>query len=536
MSETNYLKGLSGTGSGRMTTRVNVFDQTTRQIRCIEKTHDYIGDGNPITEEELEVGKLYTFVGGSAECYGNMVYLEELPSAYGYQYYLFEELEPYDEAILLHAQEQWLMMELERGEESARNGKFIPAEEVIEKIRTELNSFDSEAEEKYSGSRILYFIRNNLDNWEQELNKRQIRTSHNGNRVCFKYGIEGNFSDPLVCEARGIIIDIAHQMVLCRPFDKFFNVQEQYASDIDWETARVLEKIDGSLIKLYWYNGEWVFATSSTCDASEAPVAGYRDLTYRDIILRADNYGKIPFDNLNKRKTYLFELVSPMTQVVIRYDKTTLYYLATRDNMTGNEVDDDEFEGFKSPKSFFLRSVDECIKAAMELNRDSNDDVKDEGFVVVDGNNNRIKIKSPAYIALHRAVTNKVFTAKRMAEMFCQGTDLVKLAKDIPKEARVIKYYDWQFEEVRQKVREMAEYARALYEEYDHDRGAVASMIKSSPYAWAGFAALDSDKDTDNLMKMLTVSKLEKLITEYRFEEGLHISHVKSEEYTCGNL
>ena len=120
--------------------------------------------------------------------------------------------------------------------------------------------------------------------------------------------------------------------------------------------------------------------------------------------------------------------------------------------------------------------------------------------------------------------------------MFCQGTDLVKLAKDIPKEARVIKYYDWQFEEVRQKVREMAEYARALYEEYDHDRGAVASMIKSSPYAWAGFAALDSDKDTDNLMKMLTVSKLEKLITEYRFEEGQHISHVKSEEYTCGNL
>ena len=518
MSEANYLKGLIEDASGRKTTRVNVFDQTTRQIRCIEKTHDYIGDGNPITEEELEVGKLYSYVGGSAECYGNMVYLEELPSSYGYQSYLFEELEPYDEAILLHAQEQWLISELDKSEEDIRKGRCAPADEVHERIRSELNSINNETEGKYSGSRILYFIRNNPDNWQQELNKRQIRTSHNGNRVCFKYGIEADFSDPLVCEARGIIIDIAHQMVLCRPFDKFFNVQEQYASDIDWDTAKVLEKIDGSLIKMYWYNGEWVFATSSTCDASEAPVAGYRDLTYRDIILRADNYGKIPFDNMNKRKTYLFELVSPMTQVVIRYDTTTLYYLATRDNMTGQEVEDEEFEGFKRPKSFPIKTIDECISAATELNKDSEADLKDEGFVVVDGKHDRIKIKSPAYIAMHRAVTNKVFSAKRMTELFLQNADLAKLAKEFPRDARIIKYYDWQFEEVRHKVREMAEYARALYEEYDHDRGAVASMIKSSPFAWAGFAALDSDKDTDDLMKMLTISKLEKLITEYDME------------------
>ena len=182
-------------------------------------------------------------------------------------------------------------------------------------------------------------------------------------------------------------------------------------------------------------------------------------------------------------------------------------------------MDEDEFEEFKRPESFPLRSVDECIKAAMELNQDSNDDLKDEGFVVVDGKHNRIKIKSPAYIAMHRAVTNKVFSAKRMTELFLQNADLVKLAKDFPREARIIKYYDWQFEEVRYKVKGMAEYARALYEEYDHDRKAVASMIKSSPYAWAGFAALDSDIDIDDLMKLLTSSKLEKLITEYRFEE-----------------
>lgn len=116
MSSTGHLRGLSGGESGKKTKSVNVFDQTPRQIRCIEKTHDYLGDGNPITEEELEVGKLYSYVGGSAESYGNMVYLEELPSRYGYQSYLFEEFFSYDEAVLFQAHEKWSGCNCPRGQ------------------------------------------------------------------------------------------------------------------------------------------------------------------------------------------------------------------------------------------------------------------------------------------------------------------------------------------------------------------------------------------------------------------------------------
>ena len=103
--------------------------------------------------------------------------------------------------------------------------------------------------------RILEFIKNNPDTWEEKLNEKFIRTNHNGDLVCFKYATEADFSDPLVCEARGIIIDVVQRVVVCWPFDKFFNVQEQYAADIDWNSARVLEKIDGSMIKLFWYKG-----------------------------------------------------------------------------------------------------------------------------------------------------------------------------------------------------------------------------------------------------------------------------------------
>ncbi len=361
-------------------------------------------------------------------------------------------------------------------------------------------------------SRILEYIKNNPDNWEQKLNKRAIHTNHRDELVCFKYGVEADFSDPLVCEARGIIIDIAEQKVVCWPFDKFFNVQEQYAADIDWQSARVLEKIDGSMIKLFWYKDEWRFATSSTCDARDAAVQGYKDLTYAHVIARAVNFKEIPFDFLNRDCTYIFELVSPLTQVVIKYESTVLFFLAAKNNVTGEESDT-ELGAFLKPRCFPLNSLEECMTAALELNKGEN--IEDEGFVVVDAKHNRVKIKSPAYLAMHRMSTNKVFTAKRMSELFCQGEDFSKLAKDFPSSAHVIKYYDWQFAEVRHKTENMILYSRRLFEEYDCDRKAVAMAIKDSPYAWAGFKAIGNSKDASDIMKLLAPANVEKLIKEY---------------------
>lgn len=361
-------------------------------------------------------------------------------------------------------------------------------------------------------SKILEYIKGNPATWEVDFEKKHIHINRKGDLACFKYVIEADFADPLVCEARGIIIDIAEKEVVCWPFDKFFNVQEQYASDIDWSSARVLEKIDGSMIKLFWYKNAWRFATSSTCDAKDACVPGYRDLTYADIILRAENYKSIPFEKLDKGKTYIFELVSPQTQVVIKYKMTALFFLSSKNNLTGEETDAD-LDGFRKPKSFPLQSIDECLKAAFELN--DGDDVEKEGFVVVDKMYRRIKIKSPDYVAMHRISTNRVFTAKRMSELFCQGEDFHKLAMDFPSDAHIIKYYDWQFTEMTHKAEDMMQYSRRLYEEYDHDRKTVALAIKDSPYAWAGFKAIGNDEEVASIVALLAPSNVEKLIKAY---------------------
>ena len=70
---------------------------------------------------------------------------------------------------------------------------------------------------------------------------------------------------------------------------------------------------------------------------------------------------------LNEDYTYIFELVSPQNQIVIRYEKTLLFYLAARNNKTGEEVDN-ELPGFIKPKSYSLRTLEECVEAAETLN------------------------------------------------------------------------------------------------------------------------------------------------------------------------
>lgn len=77
--------------------QINVFKQLKRKILCIANEHDDQGDGTIIHGDKLEVGKQYTFGKGEMMSYGAMVHLEELPCEYGYQAFLFEELQSYDE-------------------------------------------------------------------------------------------------------------------------------------------------------------------------------------------------------------------------------------------------------------------------------------------------------------------------------------------------------------------------------------------------------------------------------------------------------
>ena len=115
-------------------TAVNVFNPNVRKIRCVENEHDYLGDGTILFEYNLEKGKMYTFIRGEMKSYGAMVFLKEVSSQYGFQAYLFEELEPYNKQIAAEAYEKWLKKELEMAEEDIEKGRVYTIEEVQEHL------------------------------------------------------------------------------------------------------------------------------------------------------------------------------------------------------------------------------------------------------------------------------------------------------------------------------------------------------------------------------------------------------------------
>lgn len=355
-------------------------------------------------------------------------------------------------------------------------------------------------------SKLCDFIQSNT-NWRELLADKNIKVKEDNNLAIFNYDIDADFSDPIVQEARGIIIDLTELKVVSWPFRKFGNYSESYVDTIDWSSAEVQDKVDGSIIKLWFYDNKWNWSTNSTIYAKDANANTIH--SFQDLILKATNYKDIKFDQLNKDYTYIFELVSPENQIVVKYEDYKLYHLGTRNNITGQELKVDI--GIEKPKTYPLHSFEDCLEAAKNLNKD--DSVQYEGFVVVDKDFHRIKIKSPEYIALHHMIDNGNFSKKRCIELIVSNSDIDKIIKDFPQYEHVFRYYQYEVSEFYFDVDNFISITRNLYAEYSYERKAVANVIKNHRLATFGFKALNNDKTAKDIVD---TSKIENYIEDYK--------------------
>ena len=236
------------------------------------------------------------------------------------------------------------------------------------------------------------------------------------NLYLFKYSqIDSPMHEDLVQVCRGIILDKDNDWkVVSYTFDKFFNISETLAAKVDWNTARVQEKLDGSLCQLYWYDNQWHVATSGTPDAS-GEVNGY-GITFRDLFWKVWSELKYTLP-INTNFCYAFELCTPYNRVVVPYKKNRIVLHGVRDLITMEEkpiVVNAEFNHWEPINRLLLSPEDhhnlDVVKLAEDL-----DPMQTEGFVVCDANFNRVKVKSPKYVALHHAIDG--MTPRRMLEI-----------------------------------------------------------------------------------------------------------------------
>ena len=230
------------------------------------------------------------------------------------------------------------------------------------------------------------------------------------NLYLMKYDqIKTDFSHPASLEARGIIFEKGTNRIVCFPFCKFFNDGEKYAAKIDWQTASVQHKYDGSIIKLYWLESKskWMVATNGTTDARKATVGINEEKNFYTLFQDTLQSSKLDFSILNKECTYMFELLHPEQTIVVRYPEPKLIHIGTRNVKTLQESY--ESIGVEQVETFALQSLADCHRAASSLGPSR------EGFVVCDGSWNRVKIKGKVYLLLHHFIIGADFTEKELA-------------------------------------------------------------------------------------------------------------------------
>ena len=231
------------------------------------------------------------------------------------------------------------------------------------------------------------------ENWRELLAAKPycIKIVEEGNLVLFKYSqIDSDFFNPIVQECRGIILEKDTWRVVAYAFNKFGNFGEAYADEIDWESAVVETKEDGSLIKVYYYDGEWRVGTNGTIFAENAELNAGPYKNFRQLFDAAAEKCGLDFSRLNRYYTYIFELCSEFNQVVCPQSEIRLIHIGTRNNRTFQEVETDI--GIPHPQKYALSSLEDCIAMAKTF------DFTKEGFVVKDKNYNRIKVKSEDYV------------------------------------------------------------------------------------------------------------------------------------------
>jgi hypothetical protein len=278
-------------------------------------------------------------------------------------------------------------------------------------------------------------------NWEELLAAEpySIKVKREDGFVIFNYNqLSSNFNLDIVRECRGIIFHEGEwEVPVCHAFDKFGNYGEEYIPEMDWSTVTVSEKIDGSIMKLWNFAGEWVVSTNGNIFAYKSPIDDIRRDNFEQVFWEGvrKHFGQTIADaydieiedwlkSLDTGYTYIFELVSPFNRVVIPYETTDVYFLGARNNISNNQWGCDEatakrfhMDMFPRPKLYPMTTYEEIAEAAMNL------PWKEEGYVCYDSKFNRCKIKSPSYVVAHFARNNNVITRKHLIDVYLKGEE-----------------------------------------------------------------------------------------------------------------
>lgn len=191
---------------------------------------------------------------------------------------------------------------------------------------------------------------------------------------------------------------------------KFFNWGEQDALrpvPTSLKGCQLIEKLDGSLLTVTRYKGQWISRTRGTVNATETLANGdeidYLKLKYPLIWDESANDGMDTWDH-----SLIFEWTTPSNRIILNYgDEPELHLIARVSHNDFALASQDELDELAAklevnrPKTYTeFTSVKDCLKVVSDFKGQ-------EGICLYSRNGQRIhKIKGAQYLMLHRMKSN----------------------------------------------------------------------------------------------------------------------------------
>lgn len=339
-----------------------------------------------------------------------------------------------------------------------------------------------------------------FDDWKSH---GEVFVKHEGDLSLFCYLPSASYKDEwtyLESVSRGLIMNNQTGEVVARPFDKFFN----WMQDGRYTTApirHVQDKLDGSLIIVYLYDGEIRCATKGSFNSEQAQWAQEFIKRYDTINIKALLTGGL---------TLLCEGIYPENRICVDYgDREELRILATRSNLTGKLNGDEEHLRLfsrmtKIPMVEFkneLKTHDDIIAYLENLSG-----INNEGVVIYFEDGSMYKVKNPDYVRLHRMISNISF--KNIKEAILDGS-AEKMKAEIPDE--FLDEFTAIYDDIIRRRDDFLEDVYAAWTDcpnfgygYENPRKEIAMWIKNTypQYAPYMFKILDG-KNNDELSTMI---------------------------------
>lgn len=238
----------------------------------------------------------------------------------------------------------------------------------------------------------------------------------------------GKLLNPSVRVCRGLIVD-SEGFVVSRPFAKFHNVAEHALPGEEAPNKpaplpiglpfEVYAKMDGCLGISYKIDGKVQIATRGSFMSPQAQWASaHWDANYSEV--------EIP-----DGQTWLFEIISPVSRIVVNYTFADLVLLAVIDNATGIDLPLPSNWPGRVVERFDFRDFEAVSKLAYT---DPEGSKNSEGYVIRFSDGTRAKVKFADYLRLHR-ITFSISTT-----VVYEHLAMKHIRDQVPKKSLLVRY------------------------------------------------------------------------------------------------